>query len=353
MHDIFQGKKILVTGGTGSIGSSIVRQLLAFNPEVVRVYSRDDSKQFNARVRLNNDPRVMFLLGDVRDKERLHRAMEGIDIVFHAAALKHVASVERDPYEAVKTNVLGTQNVIECALERGVERVIGISTDKAADPTSVLGCTKLLSEKLMQAAFHYKGNKRTKFCFVRFGNVIGSRGSVIPLFAWQIKNGGPVTLTDPGMYRFFMSIDDAVGLIFKATRSMRDREIFILKMPIMRIQDLAEACVELFAFKFGRNPSDIPVRVIGRKHGERMHEKLVGRDECFNALETPEMFILRPFMEEVDASAIATEYPSAQKIVAKEYTTESPELRHTILTKEQIMRVLTASADVIERSMHG
>lgn len=351
MINEFQGKRILVTGGTGSIGSNIVRQLLAFDPAAVRVFSRDDSKQFALRMRLDNDPRVGYLLGDVRDKPRLQMAMERIDIVFHCAALKHVAASEHDPYEAVKTNVLGTQNVIECALERGVEKVIGISTDKAADPTSVLGCTKLLSEKLMQATFHYKGNKRTRFCFVRFGNVIGSRGSVIPLFAWQIRHGRRVTLTDRGMYRFFMSIDDAVKLIFKATQLMRDREVFILKMPIMRIQDLVEVCVDVYARKYGLDPSTVAINVIGRKNGERLHEKLVGRDECVNALETSDMFILRPFLDDLAPDAIASEYPFARQIVPKEYTTESPELCSKIMTKEQIRDLLIANELTIEGSM--
>jgi UDP-N-acetylglucosamine 4,6-dehydratase/5-epimerase len=351
MNDEFRGKKILVTGGAGSIGSSIVRRLLAYDPSVVRVFSRDDSKQFALRMRLNNDDRLRFLVGDIRDKARLGMAMEDVDIVFHAAALKHVTACENDPFEAVKTNVLGTQNVIECALERGVDKVVGVSTDKAADPTSVLGCTKLLSEKLMQATGNYKGKKHTRFCFVRFGNVIGSRGSVIPLLAWQVKRGEQVTLTDRGMYRFFMSIDDAVGLIFKATLLMRDREVFILKMPIMRIEDLVEVCVDLYARKHGIDPASIGINVIGRKNGERLHEKLVGRDECSNALETSDMFILRPFFDDADSETIAKEYPLAQKVTTTEYTTESPELSSKIMTKEQIRDLLLANDSIIEGAM--
>lgn len=347
----FTGKRILVTGGTGSIGFHIVRQLLAFNPRQIRVFSRDDSKQFYARMRLQNDPRVDFLLGDVRDKPRLHMAMENVDVVFHCAALKHVLASENDPYEAVKTNVLGTQNVLECALERGVDKFVGISTDKAADPTSVLGCTKLLSEKLMSSTFHYKGSKKTRFCFVRFGNVIGTRGSVVPLFCWQIKNGGPVTVTDPSMRRFFMSIDDAVQLIFKATHLMHDREIFILKMPIMRITDLAQALVELYAPKFGKDAATISVKHIGRLHGERMHEKLVGRDECENALETPEMFIVKPYVAANDQPIADTDYPNAHAVTATEYSTDSPELQDRILDKEQIKDVIRASEAYIEEAM--
>lgn len=351
MIEAFKGKKILVTGGTGSIGFKIVQKLLAADPKVIRVFSRDDTKQFNARIRLNNDPRVTFLLGDIRDKQRLHMAMEGIDIVFHAAALKHVQAIEHDPYEAVKTNVLGTQHVIECALARRVEKVVGISSDKAADPTSVLGCTKLLSEKLMQAAFHYKGSKQTQFCFVRFGNVVGSRGSVIPLFCRQVKQGGPITLTDPAMSRFFMSTGDAVDLVFKAANLTRDREIFILKMPVIRIQDLAEAVRDWYAPLCGRDSGSISITTIGKQHGERLHEILVGRDECVNALETPDMVILKPFVSPWDQETSDADYPSAHHVSAKEFSTASPEFQSQRLSKTQIIALLNATREDIESSI--
>jgi len=192
MKNEFKGKRILVTGGTGSIGSMIVKKLLEYNPKQVRVFSRDETKQFELAQTLNAGIKVNFLIGDVRDKERLNMAMENIDIVFHAAALKHVDSCERNPFEAVKTNVQGTQNIIDCAFENKVDKVIGISTDKATDPANVMGCTKLLAEKIMLATYFYKGNRKTKFCFVRFGNVLGSRGSVVPLFIRQAREGGPL-----------------------------------------------------------------------------------------------------------------------------------------------------------------
>jgi len=351
MTNEFPGKKILVTGGTGSIGFNVVQQLLALDPKQVRVFSRDDSKQFHARIRLGNDPRVNMLLGDVRDKDRLRMAMEGVNIVFHAAALKHVLGSENNPFEAVKTNVIGTQNVIECALENRVDKVVGISTDKAADPTSVLGCTKLLAEKLMSATSNYKGSKQTKFCFVRFGNVIGTRGSVIPLFCRQIKQGGPITLTDPGMHRFFMSIDQSVKLIFKAAEMMKDREVFILKMSIIKINDLAQSLVEVYAPKYGHDPAAIKIDVIGKINGERIHEKLVGRDECFNALETPEMFILKPFIDGANVPVGDEEYPGAVRIEEKEYTTDTPELQSNRLTREQIVELLKTNETYIEESI--
>ncbi len=347
----FTGKTILVTGGTGSIGLTIIRKLLQFEPKQIRAFSRDDTKQFHARIRLDNDPRVSWLIGDVRDKPRLEMAMEGVDFVFHAAAMKHVIASENNPFEAVKTNVLGTQNVIECALDTKVEKVIGISTDKAAMPTNVMGCTKLLAEKLMSATFHYKGIKKTKFCFVRFGNVIGTRGSVIPLFCRQISQGGPVTLTDPSMRRFFMSIGDAVNLVLQASQIMIDREVFVLKMPILRISDLAQAVIQWYAPKVGRDPASIPVQVIGRQPGERIHEKLIGRDECRNAFMTPEMFVLRPYSLDPTEEIRSDAYPNAIPIEEQEISTETSELDSQLLSPQQIFELLVRSEREIEESI--
>ena len=285
MNSEFKGKRILVTGGTGSIGSAIVKLLLPHKPKAVRVYSRDESKQFELEQELGAGSRVRFLVGDIRDKERLSMAMEDVDIVFHTAALKHVSSCENNPFEAVKTNVQGTQNVIDCAFANNVDKVIGISTDKATDPTNVMGCTKLLAEKIMLATYFYKGMHKTKFCFVRFGNVLGSRGSVVPLFLKQIRQGGPITVTDPNMTRFFMTINDAVNLVFKAVSLMRDREIFILKMPSVKIRDLAKAVLESFNAA-GGSAANVAIKTIGKKNGERMHEKLLTEEEAENALET-------------------------------------------------------------------
>jgi FlaA1/EpsC-like NDP-sugar epimerase len=315
----FKNKKILVTGGTGSIGSIIVEKLLQFNPKQIRVYSRDDTKQFELEKKLNDNQKLRLLIGDIRDKERLNLAMEDIDIVFHAAALKHVVSCEKNPFEAVKTNVLGTQNVIDCAFNNNVEKVIGISTDKAASPSNVLGCTKLLSEKIMLASYFYKGNKKTKFCFVRFGNVLGARGSVIPLFLSQIKRGIPITLTDPEMSRFFMSLEDAVNLIFKSSIIMKDREIFILKMPIIKIGDLAEALIEIINKKTGKN-QNIKINIIGKNNGEKMHELILSKDESCNALETDDMFIILPHMEFSPVKIDSSKYPKAEKTIIKEYS---------------------------------
>lgn len=320
MSDQFKDKVILVTGGTGSIGSEIVTQLLQMGVSQVRVFSRDETKQFHLSHKLHGDKRLRFLIGDVRDKDRLMMAMEDVDIVFHAAALKHVVSCEFNPFEAVKTNVEGTENIISCAFANNVEKVISVSTDKAADPTNVLGCTKLLAERLILASFFYKGKKRTKFCSVRFGNVVGSRGSVVPLFIQQIKEGKPLTLTDANMRRFFMSVNQAVQLIFKASYFMKGQEIFILKMPVSTIGELAESVIEIMKEK--NNISyDIPVNVIGKKAGERVHEKLLTSDEAENALERSDMFIIRPPVEfDTIHTLNLEEYPDSKATEPREYS---------------------------------
>jgi UDP-N-acetylglucosamine 4,6-dehydratase/5-epimerase len=289
----FKNKRILVTGGTGSIGSAIVKELLKHKPRQIRVYSRDDTKQFELMQEIDPKFPVNFLIGDVRDKERLNMAMENIDIVFHAAALKHVGACEKSPFEAVKTNVQGTQNIIDCAYSNNVDKVVVISTDKATDPTNVIGCTKLLAEKLILSSFLYKGKKRTKFCCVRFGNVLASRGSVVPLFINQIKRGSPVTVTDPEMTRFIMSIDQAVQLVFKSVLLMKNREIFVLKMPAVNLKDLSQAVIEIFRDKHNTKQR-VRVKIIGKYPGERTHENLLTLEESKGALEREDMFIILP-----------------------------------------------------------
>lgn len=321
MLNEFKNKRILVIGGTGSIGSVIVTELLKYEPRQIRIYSRDETKQFELGHELNAGPRIRFLIGDIRDKERLNLAMENVDIAFHAAALKHVSSCENNPFEAVKTNVQGTQNVIDCAFANKVDKVIGISTDKATDPTNVMGCTKLLAEKIMLASYFYKGMHKTRFCFVRFGNVLGSRGSVVPLFSKQIKQGGPITITEPNMTRFFMTINDAVNLVFKSASLMHDREIFILKMPVVKIKDLAKAVLELEKEK-NKNTADINIKIIGKKNGERMHEKLLTVEEAENALETKDMFIIVP-QEILELQKSKRTYYGAKKTKVKEYSSKS------------------------------
>lgn len=295
MKNIFKGKTILVTGGTGSIGSEIVRQLLPQKPKVVRVFARHEDRHFQLMQEWAGHERtVRFIVGDIRDRERLALALQGVDIVFHAAALKHVPLCEYNPFEAVKTNIVGTQNVIEVSRAAGVSHVIGISTDKVTEPESVLGVSKLMAEKLFLATYFYKGDKETRFSCVRFGNVLGSRGSILGLVKKQIGEGVPVTVTDPAMTRFFMTIPQAVKLVLNAAVLGRGQEIFVFKMPAVRLGDLIDTAIAYYAPLFGKKPKDIRVRHIGRRDGEKMHEKLLAEHELPRVLETKEMYILTP-----------------------------------------------------------
>lgn len=289
----FKGKKVLVLGGTGSIGSEIVRQLLQYEPEQIRIYSRDEGKHFFFQQELARIPHkvdIRHFIGDIRDRERLDMAMGGIDIVFHTAALKHVPFCEYNPFEAVKTNINGTQNIINSALHNNVKKVVAISTDKAVYPSTIMGITKLLMERMIMRANFYLGDSVTKFSAVRFGNVLHSRGSVIPMWIDQIKNGGPVTVTDKKMKRFFMSISDAVNLVFTATSEMRGHEIFVLKMEEKNIYDLAKETIA----KHSDNPGKIEIKIIGVREREKIVERLFTDEEKEYMKETESYYIIHP-----------------------------------------------------------
>ncbi|MEP6680116.1 MAG: SDR family NAD(P)-dependent oxidoreductase [Chloroflexota bacterium] len=288
----FTDRTVLVTGGTGSIGSAIVEALLDQSPRVVRVLSRDDTKQFELAQRHRGDMALRMLIGDVRSRQRVARAMAGIDVVFHAAAMKHVPAAEFNPFEATETNVRGTQNVVEAAIDAHVGKVLTISTDKAVDPSNVMGATKLLAERLMSAAELYKGPAATRFAAVRFGNVIGSRGSIVPLIRGQVARGGPVTITDPEMTRYLMPTADAVRLCLRAVERMAGGEVFILKMPRVRTGDLVEVLVEAYAPTFGFRAGEIAVEVIGARAGEKRDEVLMTRDEALAATELEDMYVV-------------------------------------------------------------
>lgn len=291
MNSFYKDKIILVTGGTGSIGSEIVRKVLELNPKTIRVLDNNETGLFELEHELNSD-KIRNFIGDIRDKERLKRAFEGVDIIFHAAALKHVPLCEYNPFDAVKTNVIGTQNVLNAALDMDVEKVIVISTDKTVNPINVMGATKLLAERLTISANYYTGDKRTVFSCVRFGNVLDSRGSVVPLFKNQIKNGGPVTITDPEMSRFVMGIPQAVELILKAGQKTEGKEIFILKMPSLNITDLAEVMIDEFAPLYDYNPGDIEIKIIGKRNGEKIYEELMTEEELNFAFDNNELYVL-------------------------------------------------------------
>ena len=290
LDEAFAGKRILVTGGTGSIGREIVGQLLRYAPRVVRIYSRNEYNQYAMRKEFGERPDLRFLLGDVRDRDRLMRACEDVDVIFHAAALKHVELCEYNPFEAVKTNVLGTQNVVDAALDYNMELLVGISTDKAVGPTNTMGATKLLAERVTLSASKYKGDRRTRFAVIRFGNVLASRGSAIPLFIRQIKDGKPVTLTHPLMRRFFMSIPQAVELALKASLEARGGEIFILKMPVLQISDLIAALARIYAPRFGKKAEDVAVKQIGLLPGEKLYEALMTSEEALHAEELEDYY---------------------------------------------------------------
>lgn len=328
-------RTVLVTGGCGSIGSELVRQVLAKDPEVVRVFDNDEAALFDLQKRFDDD-RLRCLLGDVRDRDRLEMAIEGVDVVFHAAALKHVELTEYNPFEAVQTNVQGTQNLIRMALEEEVNSFVTISTDKASNPVSVMGATKLLSERLAIAADAYKGYRDTRFGAVRFGNVLGSSGSVVPIFMRQIRNGGPVTVTDPDMTRFVMPIEDAANLVLRAHDRMTSGEVFVLKMPAFRVGDLAEAMVEQYAPKVGYDVDDVSIDIIGARPAERTHEKLISADESANARELDDMYKILP---QIDIPGYRSDNCADSERVDSEYTSADQEL----LDKDELIEMIEAA----------
>ena len=268
---MFTGKTLLITGGTGSFGNAVIRKLLNTGIKELRIFSRDEKKQDDMRIAYNND-KLKFYLGNVRDPESIHSAMHGVDYVFHAAALKQVPSCEFFPVEAVKTNILGTENVLNAAVSNNVGKVIVLSTDKAVYPINAMGMSKALMEKVMTAKSRTVDENKIVLCGTRYGNVIASRGSVIPLFVEQIKTGKPITVTDPKMTRFIMSLENAVELVLYAFQNGKIGDIFVQKSPACRIGDLAVAIKELFGAKN-------EVKVIGTRHGEKLFETLLNREE--------------------------------------------------------------------------
>ena len=293
----FEGKRILVTGACGTVGSELIRQLMVdsrFNPEEIIGIDNNESELFFLDQRYLSDQRVRFFVADIRDRDEMGRRMRGIDIVFHCAALKHVILCERSPEQAVQTNIHGVQNVIAAAIENDVEKVIFTSSDKAVNPTNVMGTSKLMGERLMTAANSSKRGSGPVFASTRFGNVLGSRGSVLPIFHNQIANGGPVTLTDPAMTRFVMSIEESVRLVIDSAERAKGGEVFITKMPVMRIKDLAMAMVQILAPKYGYEQEGIEMNVLGTKPGEKLYEELMSDEETRRSVELTNYFVVLP-----------------------------------------------------------
>lgn len=279
---MFKDKVLLITGGTGSFGNAVLDRFLDTDIKEIRIFSRDEKKQHDMRVRLNN-PKVKFYIGDVRNFNSIDRAMRGVDYVFQAAALKQVPSCEFFPIEATRTNVLGTENVLKAAINNKVQKVICLSTDKAAYPINAMGMSKALMEKVAVAESRNVAEEDTTICLTRYGNVMASRGSVIPLFIEQIKSGEPITITDPKMTRYLMSLEDAVDLVLFAYENGKQGDLFVQKAPAATILDLAKALVELFE-------ADNEIKVIGTRHGEKLYETLCTREEMAKAIDLPGFF---------------------------------------------------------------
>lgn len=274
-------KVVLVTGGTGSFGKKFISKVLTLGVRKVIVFSRDELKQYEMKQEFK-DERIRFFIGDVRDKDRLYRAFDGVDIVIHAAAMKHVDACEYNPFEAVKTNINGAQNIIEAAIDCGVEKVIALSTDKACAPVNLYGATKLASDKLFVAANAYVGEKKTRFSVVRYGNVVGSRGSVVPFFK-KIKETGTVPVTDDRMTRFWITLDHGVQFVLDNLERMQGGEIFVPKIPSMKVTDLAKAIAP-----------ECKIEIIGIRPGEKLHEAMIMEDDARHTVEFDTYYVIQP-----------------------------------------------------------
>jgi len=279
----FTNKVVLVTGGTGSFGQKFVRTALErYNPKKLIVYSRDENKQSVMMEDYSGEPRLRFFLGDVRDRHRLQRALDGVDYVVHAAALKQVPMGEYNPIEVIRTNIMGAAHLIDAAIDKGVQKVVALSTDKAANPINLYGATKLCADKLFVAGNSYVGSRRTRFSVVRYGNVVGSRGSVIPLFQ-KMRETGVIPITDKRMTRFWITLDQGVELCMRAFELMNGGEIFVPKIPSMSLVDLAEAIAPGCRHE-----------VVGIRPGEKLHEVLIPSDEAQNVVELDDLYVIRP-----------------------------------------------------------
>ena len=280
---MLDGKTILVTGGTGSFGKKFTRMVLdRYDVNKLIIFSRDELKQAQMRTEFGDNPKLRFFIGDVRDKERLYRAFDGVDIVIHAAALKRVPECEYNPFEAIKTNVIGAQNIIDAAIDRGVSKIVALSTDKAVNPINLYGATKLCSDKLFIAGNSYVGGKDIRFAVVRYGNVVGSRGSVVPLFM-KLKNTGKLPITDPRMTRFWITLEEGVEMVFTALEKMQGGEVFVPKIPSMKVTDLAKAIAP-----------ECELEIVGIRPGEKLHESLITASDARHTLEFDNYYIIQP-----------------------------------------------------------
>ena len=322
----FSGKKILITGGTGSLGSALTKRLLKTDVEKIRLYSRDELKQVEMKSNLNDD-RLRFLIGDVRDKERLSRALEDIDIVIHTAALKHVPVVEYNPFEAVKTNVIGTQNLIDGCFKNNVKFALAVGTDKAVSPLNTYGATKLLMERLFVSANYYKGAQKINFSCVRYGNVLGSRGSILPTFIKKIQKNEKITITDPNMTRFNITMNQALDLIFRSLENGNGGDVYVPKLKSYNVRDMTEVILDLL-------DSEQEIEIIGIRPGEKFHEELISKNEVRNVYETKDDYVI--FDNQTQNYDIVN-VPNMKKTnLEKEYSSDNVEL----ISKQELKQIL-------------
>jgi UDP-glucose 4-epimerase len=335
---MFKNKILLITGGTGSFGNAVLKRFLNSEIKEIRIFSRDEKKQEDMRLRLRND-RLKFYIGDIRDYISISEAMHGVDFVFHAAALKQVPSCEFYPMEAVQTNILGAENVLRAAIAHQVQKCVVLSTDKAVYPINAMGISKAMMEKLMVAKSRLCDPKKTVLCATRYGNVMGSRGSVIPLFLNQIKNGLHLTVTDPKMTRFLMSLEESVELVLYAFEHARSGDIFVQKSPASSIEVLANAMQGLFSQK-------TKIQTIGTRHGEKLYETLVSREEMARAKSLNGYFQIPADTRDLNYEKYFSE-GEASVSEAKDYTSHSTEQLSIDQVKETLLKL-----DFIQKALH-
>jgi UDP-glucose 4-epimerase len=335
---MFKDKILLITGGTGSFGNTVLKRFLNTEVKEIRVFSRDEKKQEEMRIALGN-PKLKFYIGDVRNYDSISQAMKGVDYVFHAAALKQVPSCEFYPMEAVRTNVLGTQNVLDAATANGIQRVVVLSTDKAVYPINAMGISKAMAEKLMIAKSRTQASTEAILCATRYGNVMASRGSVIPLFVSQIKAGNPLTITDPDMTRFLMSLGDSVDLVQYAFEHANQGDLFVQKAPASTVADLAQALKELF-------DSSVPINIIGTRHGEKLFESLISREEMAKAEDMGNYFRVPADNRDLNYAQYFTE--GEEKIASfEDYTSHNTQRLSVPQIKELLLKL-----DFIREELH-
>jgi FlaA1/EpsC-like NDP-sugar epimerase len=350
MKKFFQGKKILITGAAGTVGREIVRQVNFFEPSELRLMDNNETEMFFLMEAYGNN-NVFCFLGDVRDRDKLEKLSKDIDITIHSAAFKHVYLSEYNPFDVVQTNIIGVENIIRAATVCNVKQVLFTSSDKAVNPTNVMGTSKLMGERLITAANAVRKDSKTILSSTRFGNVLGSRGSVVPLFMKQIRNGGPVTITDQRMTRFVMTIEEAARLVLQSVLISRGGEVFVTKMPVVRIPDLAEVMIKLLAPIYGYKPSDIKTIEIGAKPGEKLYEELMSDQEVHRSLELKDMFVVTPAFKSLFQSIKYEYLDIISTQIQKSYISEN----ENPLNKNEIEKYLTENRvlEKVEESHYG